>query len=505
MNFRILSCSLILAFVSAPGFAQSSGSVAAPAQQTETPGSAGTVRADLKPVLGWTTWDGLRLNASSAKDEAMAQAMVSSGLSKLGYEYINQDDGWYECPGGPDGPGGQRSKGVGAPAIDQWGRWVPNSRFAAQGSTNGIKALADYVHSLGLKFGLYTTPGISLQAVMAKTPVEANANGHLLGKPSGYTADQITNYTEIHNYYCGGMVGLDYSSPGAQLFVNSFADMLASWGVDFLKLDANRLGNKEEIIAWSRALRQTGRPIIFDAAEGYTVKLAPTLQKYADQWMQVSDIQCYSCNKGADTDSIFPLKYAFPLTQWHDAAGWDLWLGTRGVIARFDYLAKWQPHLIPGAFLDLDAIDVGNGDNNGISFDARKTELSLWSLASSPMILGSDLRNLVPEDLALLRNREVLAVDQDGIAARRVLKKGNQQVFAKREHGGDVIVGLFNTGQATPERIAISLEALGLGPDSGTYVLNDLWSHQKTRTSGKITADVPPEGVALYRVTRSEH
>lgn len=455
---------------------------------------------DMKPVMGWTSWDGFRLNASASKDEAEARAMVASGLAKLGYQYINQDDGWYVCPGGADGPEGHKSEGVGAPSVDEWGRWIPNERFPAQGSTNGIKALADYVHGLGLKFGIYLTPGISLQAVEKNTPVEDNAGGRLLGRPSGYTAKEITNFTEERNYNCGGMVGLDFSSPGAQIFLNSWADQLASWGVDFLKLDSNRLGNKDLLIAWSRALRQTGRPIVFDAAEGYTVKLAPVLQEYADQWMLISDIQCYDCNKGREHDAAFPLGVAFPLTTWSEPAGLGLWQGISGVAARFDYLAEWQPYLRPHKTIDPDAVDVGNGDNNGISLPARKTVLSLWSLASAPLLLGSDLRQLVPEDAALLKNRAVIAVDQDGIAARRVLKEKTKQVFTKREPGGDVIVGLFNTSTTDPERVSIGLSELGLQPND-TYVLADLWSHRTSKVSDQITADIPPEGAALFRVT----
>src|SRR5579872_6948468 len=137
----------------------------------------------LKPVLGWSSWSSFRGNSSAAKDEAEARAMVSSGLAKLGYRYINQDDGWYVCPGGLGSPV-SKPPTHGAPTVDRWGMWIPNSRFPAHGATNGIKALADYVHSLGLKFGIYLTPGISADAVAKNTPVEGSMGGHLTGRPS---------------------------------------------------------------------------------------------------------------------------------------------------------------------------------------------------------------------------------------------------------------------------------------------------------------------------------
>jgi len=463
----------------------------------------------MRPVLGWSSWSSFRGNASAAKDEAVARAMVSSGLARLGYRYINQDDGWYVCPGG-FGPGGASPSGHGAPTVDRWGFWIPNERFPARGSANGIKALADYLHSLGLKFGIYLTPGISMEAVAKNTPVEGSVAGRLTGKPSGYTARQIATKIPEQNYNCGGsessaggMVGLNFSSPGAQLFVSAWADTLASWGVDFLKLDGLRYPSDiPEIKAWSLALRQTGRPIDFDATEGYTVELAPTLEKYATQWEEGEDVECYSCNKGSDNDETFPATDAFPLTIWTDPTEKAaLGGGSSKIVSRFNYAAQWQPYAHPGGFNDLDSVEVGNGSHDGISLSARKTVLSLWSLASSPLILGSDLRYLAPEDLALLRNRAVLAVDQDGIAARRIRNTRTEQVFAKREPRGDVIVGLFNTSTTDPEEISIASSAIGLPAGCAAYGLQDLWSNRTARSSGQITANVPPEGVALFRVT----
>lgn len=437
----------------------------------------------MTPVRGWSSWSSFRGNASAAKDEAVARAMVSSGLAKLGYRYINQDDGWYVCPGGFGPPGGKPVSRK-PPTVDQWGRWIPNDRFPARGSTNGIEALADYVHSLGLKFGIYLTPGISKEAVMKNTPVEASVSGRLTGKPSGYTAAQIASRTNEQNYNCGGsdgdhdaggMVGLNFASPGAQLFVNAWADTLASWGVDFIKLDGIRYpADVPELEAWALALRQTGRPINFDATEGYTVRIAPALEKYANQWEEAEDIECYSCDKGVNHDETFPLTDAFPLTEWSDSSEMSNFGGPSKVVSRFNYAAVWQPYAHPGGFNDLDSVEVGNGSDDGISLNARQTVLSLWSLASSPLILGSDPRYLAPEDLALLKNRAVLAVDQDGIAARRIRHAATEQVFAKREPQGDVIVGLFNTSMANSEEISIAPSAIGLPARCAAYVLENL-------------------------------
>ena len=169
------------------------------------------------PVLGWSTWSFIRMHPTAAKVEAQASAMRDSGLQKVGYEYINLDDFWYECPSSA------------GPNVDSYGRWVTDaSKFPAQGDTNGIKAVADYIHSLGLKFGIYTTPGISKQAVAKNTPI----------KGSQYTAAQIAEPSaKQYNYNCKGIVGIDYRKPGSQEYTNSWAEMFASWGVDYIKID----------------------------------------------------------------------------------------------------------------------------------------------------------------------------------------------------------------------------------------------------------------------------
>ena len=123
-----------------------------------------------KPVLGWSSWSFIRKNPTADKMKAQALALHDSGLQKIGYEFINLDDFWYQCPG-PQGPN-----------VDQYGRWITDSsKFPAEGDNDGIKVVADYIHSLGMKFGIYVTPGISKQAVSRNTAI----------KGTSYTATQI--------------------------------------------------------------------------------------------------------------------------------------------------------------------------------------------------------------------------------------------------------------------------------------------------------------------------
>ena len=410
------------------------------------------------PVLGWSTWSFIRMHPTAAKVEAQASAMRDSGLQKVGYEYINLDDFWYECPSSA------------GPNVDSYGRWVTDaSKFPAQGDTNGIKAVADYIHSLGLKFGIYTTPGISKQAVAKNTPI----------KGSQYTAAQIAEPSaKQYNYNCKGMVGIDYSKPGSQEYTNSWAEMFASWGVDYIKIDGMQNSNEADVKAWSTAIRQSGRPMVLDVTQGsFTTAIAPTLMKYANQWEFAPDVECYSCEKN---DS------SYPLTRWKE------------VEKRFTYIAEWQSYPSPGGFNDYDSIEVGNGSDDGLTPDERQTQLSLWALGSSPFILGVDLTHLDQQDLQYLKNAAVLAVDQDSIAAKRVVNTGPQQVFTKKEANGDVIVGLFNTGSKA-ETVSVSASAAGLAANAGGYSLDDLWTGKTTKTDSTISATVPSHGVVLYR------
>lgn len=442
--------------------------------------------------MGWSSWSFLRLGANETMVEGEAQALVSTNLSSFGYIYVNIDDGWYQCPG-PQGPN-----------VDHYGRWLINAtNYPGSGSKNGIQTLANYVHSLGLKFGIYETAGISKQAVKKNTPI--------LG--TNYTADEIATNKPQNNYNCGGMVDLNYSAPGAQAYVDSIVKELASWGVDYIKLDGITNNNVPDIEAWSKAINQSGREMVLDTTEGsFTTKIAPELKKYSNQWEMAPDIEINGPDEGSGRGCYHPpypgCRSVFPLTSyshWKD---------------RFDFVAAWQPYGGPGGFNDYDSIEVGDGPaNSGMNLAAEESQLSLWSLASAPLILGGDLTSNVTNaygsksslnatDLGLLTNRQMIEVDQDSIDASRISISdgGNAQVFSKVEKSGDGIVGLFDTSvnlSAANETISTTTRAIGLQSDPLGYLVQNLWTGQTfwISSAGIIKASVCSEGVVLYRVT----
>ncbi len=445
--------------------------------------------ADPTPVMGWSSWSFLRFGVNAERIDKEASALVSTGLSKYGYNHVNIDDNWYVCPG----PGG--------PTVDRYGRWVVDgTEFPNHGAQNGIAAVAAYVHHLGLKFGIYETAGISREAVTQKTPID--------GTP--YTANQIAVNLPQNNYDCGGMDHIDYAKPGAQAYVDSVVDELAHWGVDYIKLDGITDQNRADIRAWSNAISQSGRTMALDITEGeYGTELAPTLDEYANQWEFSPDIEINGPDEGSANACSTPpyegCRSVFPFTSY----SW--WFD------RFDAVALWQPYGGPGGFNDYDSIEVGDGSAaSGMSVPAEQSQLSLWALGSAPLILGVNLtssvtnafgtsQGLTREGLRMLENRGVIAVDQDAIDASRIYESSVAQIFTKREPSGDAVVGLFDTVQApgaTPEVITTTASALGLPASPGGYRVENLWtgSRETISSAGQIEATVAPEGVALLRV-----
>ncbi len=445
----------------------------------------------LKPVLGWSSWSALRMNPTAAQVELEANAMVSTGLKAAGYQYIDLDDFYYYCPSSA------------GPTVDAWGRWVTNTTTFPPGPTgqDGVAVLASYVHGLGLKFGAYLTPGVSKLAVAAKTPVEATGPGGVeLGTATQYnlgTYNAVTNPNGIastlsaENYNCGGMVRLDWADNpvGAQDYYDSIADRLASWGVDLLKYDGQEDYSGPDLDGMRAAISQSSNPsMLMDNTEGdYTIALQPSISKDSTQFEYSPDIEN---NGGAANYTSYG-----------------------NITIRFNSIPTWYPYVGPGTWQDLDSVEIGNGSapgvggrEDGIGVDARKTMLSLWSLADSPLILGPDMTNMDPVDLSLLTNPDVLAVDQDGISANRIAG-GNfvtgtkSQVFGKIETNGTGVVGLFNTTSSGPETVSTTAAALGMPASSTGYLLNDLWSHTSTETAGNIAPTVNAQGVALYKVT----
>ena len=405
----------------------------------------------ITPAMGWSSWSFVRRTPTEAKIIAQADAMKNSGLTAHGFVYANLDDFWMKCD----------SNG---PVVDGNGRWVVDSaKFP-----NGMKSLADHIHANGQKFGVYVTPGIPVNAVLKNTPI---AGTSLHAKDIADTSKTEKNYNCKHMYY------IDYSKPGAQEYVNSFAKMFASWGADYLKIDGVGSFDIPDVQAWDKALRQTGRPINYALSNNLNIADGNTWKQLANSWRTQGDVECY-CGPG-------PNGSGFPLTDWSHVA------------ARFNKASDWQPFAGRGGWNDLDSLEIGNGDQVGLTADQRRTQMTLWAMAASPLILGTDLTALTSTDIAMLTNDRVLGVNQDGVAAKRIINVTNQQVFSKKESSGAFVVALFNTGTSGNQTIKVNWSQVGF---TGSANVTDLWSGATSGpTANSYTATLRPGEQRLIR------
>jgi alpha-galactosidase len=455
-DIRILATALTLVGAALFG-------VGADVTVSASPAAAESNGLGATPLMGWSSWSFVGNDPTAAKIDAQADAMKSSGLGAVGFDYINVDDYYYLC----------NSSG---PEVDANGLWIPNpAQFPNDGSTPGFEAVANHVHADGFKFGMYVTPGIPENAVTAKSKIAGTDD----------TANEIATTTSEHNYNCGHMVGIDYSKAGAQAYINSWADELASWGVDYVKLDGVGASDIDDVQAWSTALKQTGRPMWLELSNDLPIADAKTWSSLANGWRTNGDIECYCWPGGSKTSGTV----RYPLTDWSN------------VTSRFNTAANWGQYAGPGGWNDFDSLEVGNGSNDGLTVPERQSMMTLWSMGASPLVLGTDLTNLDPTDLAMLKNKAVISVDQDAVAAKRIVDSGNGQAFSKKEKNGDTVIALFNTSASASTTVSVPLSSAGV---SGSVTATDLWTGASTGTiSGTYSVTLGPGAVKLIRTGTS--
>ena len=394
------------------------------------------------PFMGWSSWNYIGHNPTAANIEAQAQVEASK-LKSSGYTYILLDDFWYLNP---------------STTVDANGYWVnDSSKFP-----NGLSAVASYVHSLGLKFGMYLTPGIPMAAVKQNTPIVGTS----------YHAQDIADTSRIESNYNYGnvMYYINYSKPGAQAYINGWADQLASWGVDFLKMDGVGDSDTGDIQAWSQALQQSGRPILFNLSNSLDVNNGNLWKQYSNSWRIDGDVECY-CGKQVTWNSISN---------------------------RFTDAPKWTQYAGPGGWNDLDALQVSDGQNiDGITNDERQTYMTLWAVEAAPLYAGDDLTQMDSYGLSLLTNSEVIAVDQAGHPAHPISQASNQQVWFANNGDGSYTVALFNLGGSSAN-VTANWSNLGF---SGSATVRDLWSHTNLGSfSNSFSATLNTHGSRLLKV-----
>lgn len=426
----------------------------------------------LTPPMGWNSYDAF--GDSVVESEVLSNALwLKKNLQPVGWDTVVVDFRWYDSLA--DGVRVQNPEGV---TIDKFGRCIPPAnRFPSAADGRGFKNLADTLHAMGLKFGIHIMRGIPRKAVDQNLPIA--------GSP--YTAAQAAlppgnpNRTCIWNH---DMYGVDATTPAGKAWYESIAKQYASWGVDYVKCDdiANMFRGKiysaDEIAALSTALKTSGRSIVLSLSPGPTpVDEAAHLEQFANLWRISGDF-------------------------------WDNW---RSLNHNFALFTQWYGHEQPGHWPDGDMIPFGHICQRNCDVhpdrwtrftpDEQLSLMSLWALAPSPLMLGANLPDNDDWTTAILSNPEVLAVDQD-VSGLQGQSKGNTvsgaDVWAKKLAGGSLAVGFFNR---TGRPVAVAYPWRDLGFNRAPYV-RDLWLRKDLGKQENFTAEIPPHGCYLVRVTR---
>jgi alpha-galactosidase len=367
------------------------------------------------PPMGWNSWNFFFDKVTDKDIRGAADQIVATGMKDAGYIYVNIDDTWE----------GER---------DANGVLHTNSKFP------DMKALADYVHSKGLKIGIYSGPG-------PKT--------------------------------CGGYAGsLGHEEQDAKMY--------AGWGIDYLKYDAcsfipevmekqapNDKAEQMRImqaayVKMGKALKATGRPIVYSFCQyGWDAPWEWAPAAGGNLWRTTGDV----------------------------SPNWD-----RIAVIGFsqDGLERYAG---PGHWNDPDMLEVGNGK---LTLEENRSHFSLWAMLASPLLAGNDLPNMKPEIKAILTNRDVIAIDQDklGKQGSRGYSEGEVEVWTRHLSGGALAIAIFNTaenGRFASHPFHLSLARLGLeGPQEG----KDLWTGKATTLSNNQAIELASHDVLLLRVDK---
>lgn len=428
--------------------------------------------AALTPPMGWNSYN--CYGSAVHEDEVKANAdYVAQNLKQHGWQYIVVDFLWdFDNPPGSNigNPFQKRLEdGSYIPwlAMDQFGRLTPNiNKFPSAFGGNGFKPLADYVHSLGLKFGIHVMRGIPRQAVWAKSPIKGT---------NGITADMVAD-TNSKCPWMNHMYGLDMTRPGAQEYLNSILNLYASWGVDFIKVDdLSRPYSTAEVKGYRKAIDQCGRAIVFSTSPGATpVGEAANVKQNANMWRMADDF-------------------------------WDEW---KAVLQMFNYGQQWEGIGGPGHWPDCDMIQIGKLSKRGpvgqerysrLTVDEEYSHMTFWTIFRSPLILGGNLPENREQELKLFTNDEVLAVNQHGTDPRQLYKNDKAMVwYSHVPNSNDIYVALFNLDEQQ-QAVTVDFASLGL---KGKIAVRDLWEKRDIGTFKKEYKKViNRHGATLLKLT----
>ncbi len=441
--------------------------IAAPAQ-----------RLAATPPLGWNSWDAYGLTINEA--DYRANTTVLAGLRQFGWEYSVIDEGWYMHDPFADTVEARKY------LWDEHGILIPDpTRFPSAAKSAGFKPIADWVHAQGLKFGVHIVRGIPRQVVKENLPI-ADSSFH-----ASDAAD-----TSSPCPWDEGNWGVRDNAAG-QAYYDSMLKLYASWGLDFIKVDciSDHPYRPTEIRQIAEAIRKTGRPIVLSLSPGPTqLEHAAEVARYAQMWRITDD------HWDGWTFKHDPPTAEFPF----------------GLKDEFDRIAHWAPYVKPGNWPDPDMLPQGwLGPHPGkdqaratsYTHEEQRTEITLWAISRSPMILGANLTRLDDFTRSLITNKEVLDLNQNAVESKPGLtpdRGADAKDFVQRywyaRTGGphpQQYIAVFNLADAAT---ASTLPWMVFHLEDKPHAVFDVWNQKHFPAAKALHIELPPHGCALFRL-----
>ena len=433
---------------------------------------------------GVEQWDAYGLTITEVQFRANVDVLKTK-LMPFGWQYAVIDEGWFL----------ENPKARGTPekliyAIDAHGRYVPvPARFPSAGATppanaatpppnslgatveeTSFVALAQWVHAGGLKFGIHIVRGIPRASTERNLPIEN----------SGFHAQDAADMSDACPWDPTNW-GVKDNAAG-QAWYDALLQQYAGWGVDLIKVDciADRPYRVTEIRQIRRAIDKTGRAMVLSLSPGPTaLSHAGEVGSLANMWRVSGDEWDVWSSQGKD----------FP----------------QGVKDQFARLSAWAPYVQPGDWPDADMLPLGqlkpspgwgNPRASRLTPDEARTQMTLWAIARSPLIVGANLTLLDQPTLALLTNPDVLRIDQSSTHSAQVLQEGDLIAWRADMPGGEKAVALFNRGD-TEISVTRQLSAFGADLADREWKVRSVWGGGAPVAGQEFIWRIPPHGCEL--------
>lgn len=420
------------------------------------------------PPMGWNSWDCYGTTVTEAEVKANADYMAKH-LRKYGWQYIVVDIQWSD----PNAKAHGYIKDTRL-SMDEYGRLIPaENRFPSSTNGKGFKPLADYIHKLGLKFGIHIMRGIPKQAVKQNLPIFNS---------KFYTQDAAdTNSVCPWNT---DMYGVKEGSQAGQAYYNSILKLYSSWGVDYIKADdmtafQNKPADKNrlyDIAALSKAIKNSGSKIVLSLSPGpASIEQAEFLEQHAQLWRISDDF-------------------------------WDKWSDIK---QQFGFMRTWYKHIGPTTWPDADMLPLGKIGLRAERGDARLTRftkneqytlMTLWSMFRSPLMFGGNLPDNDEFTLSLITNKEVLAVNQKSEKNRELYSDDSKVIWAANVPGtNEIYIAIFNIADATMKDAKV--EWKDVNPKFSKYSVRNLWDRENLgEFVNEFAIDLEPHSCVFVKV-----